>query len=115
MTLVTKPTSLSADALSDYTHITSFYDQLTDGASDIIVASVSTTGDTSVTELADPGIKFILEPISVTGTLFSGLINTTMESSGYLANDYPRSIVEVYNTNAIASQLVQSVQTSSLT
>jgi len=114
MEWITKPSALSAEGnLSDYTHITSFYDQMSDGEHDISVSGVECQ-EIVADQLTTTGLRFHFMPIILTkgGRLDEIYVNETMEkNNGYYAKNYPGAFIIVHSKdNTFPPQMVQSIQ-----
>ena len=110
---ITKPTALSAENnLSDYTHITSFYEQMSDGEHDISVSGVECQ-EIVAEQFTTTGLRFHFMPITLTsgGSLHKVFVNATMENNGYQAKNYPGAFLIVHSgDNGFSAQMVQSIQ-----
>lgn len=110
---ITKPTALSAEGnLSDYTHITSFYEQMSDGEHDVSLSGVECQ-EIVVEQLTTTGLRFHFIPITLTlgGSLHELYVNTTMETNGYQAKNYLGAFLIVHSVdNTFPPQMVQSIQ-----
>jgi len=85
---VSKPASLSGAALSQSSHVSDLYDQLTDGTREIHLVQAAAKDSISAAVLPN-SIIFTLTNSSVSGQLSETYINGTMESNGYSAVNYP--------------------------
>jgi len=110
---ITKPTALDTEGeLSDYTHITSFYDQMSDGEHDISVSGVECQ-EIVADQLTTTALRFHFMPITLTsgGSLHELYVNATMENNGYQAKNYPGAFIIVHSgDNTFPPQMVQSMQ-----
>ena len=110
---ITKPTALDTEGeLSDYTHITSFYDQMSDGEHDISVSGIECQ-EIVANQLTTTALRFHFMPITLTngGSLHELYVNTTMENNGYYARNYPGAFIIVHSKhNTFPPQMVQSMQ-----
>ena len=115
MVWITKPTALSAEGnLSDYTHITSFYEQMSNGKYDVSLSEVKCK-QIVAEQLATTGLRFHFMPIILPrgGYLNEFYVNVTMKNNGYSAENYPGAFLIVYSADStFPPQLVQSIQFS---
>lgn len=113
---ITKPVSLSANALSDYTHISGFYEQLSDGQHEIDMGSSITTL-TITANIVNDGSRiiprFVNYQLRVSGSLSPLNVNETLEANSLFASSYKNQLIIVSSVDqTFQSQLVLSVQTS---
>jgi len=112
---ITKPSALSAEGnLSDYTHITSFYDQMSDGEHDISVSGVECQEIKILNDFNNSNnkmFKFISLNIPDIFTILN--LNEIIESYGYKAIDYKNYLVLIQSNNSFCYNLIKSVQIDS--
>jgi len=113
---ITKPVSLSANALSDYTHISSFYEQLSDGQHEIDMGSII-TALTITANIVNDGSRiiprFVNYQLRVSGSLSPLNVNETLEANSLFASSYKNQLIIVSSVDqTFQSQLVLSVQTN---
>jgi len=115
MALISIPTGLSAGGISDASHITSFYDQLSNSSTDIRVLGVYCDNFYSSSSLNTTPTNAKIKIITLTrgGNLDGININATMILNGYTANNYQNQIMLVYSTTpSFKTQLIMSRKVS---
>ena len=107
--LIQKP-NIVPGTLSDSSHITDMYDQLSDGLHETNSA-VFFVDSLSANSISAQGFRSSIVDLKVAGALTTFYINSTMEANGYLASDYKNSILLVFQASqSRPTQLVQSIQ-----
>lgn len=98
MTWITIPSSLSAGAVSDISHLTSIYDQLTDGVHNISVSSITSENLVINTLLNQSFLEHMPKSDSIAGDQSSNIDNI-LKNSGYNPEDYQNQLMMFSGTN----------------
>jgi hypothetical protein len=96
---ISKPSSLSASSISDITHLTSIYDQLTDGVHDISISSGTFQNISCQSISSSNNLFFSFDNSKYSEGDYSENIDNILKQGGLNPEDFENKIIKVNGTN----------------